>query len=447
MNPREELLKRVRKSNEDFIKQHKPPGDIGPRIMRGSELKRIDDTLVSTGNTALDKALGGGIPEGTMAEISGHPGIGKSVSAALLAKQIQNKGKYVIWYISEGDQPNHSFQLAGLDMDLMFIIKPMRNAEDCIDQIRNIVMRNGKWPDPLIGLIVIDSVSSMAPAAEIRSIEEKGTEQTTMARLAAMMSYVDRSICGTGMLNAGAILLTINQERVGIHNTYTTTEVSGGNAQKYYPKIKIRFYRTSKDIITIDGKDNSQRIGHTVSFDIIKNNTGTNMPGVTGKYKVLYGQGIDQVYSIFEEGLDYGTIKRPSSAYYQFLKEDGPGDKINGKEAALQVLKDDIELQKYLEGIHTQIRIFLRQSGNRYMLYNGEYIDMVSKQPVDIVSMATRPSEYTFQASEEVLARTWGTPEEDKAWGHLQDYEDTTPSLEEEKRLDEILNEEDLTYG
>ena len=91
--------------------------------------------LISTGNTELDKKMGGGIPEGSLTLIEGQSGAGKSVLTQQLVWGALQDGKRVSYYATENTPNSLIRQMASLQMDIIdfFLmgrmnIYPMRSA-------------------------------------------------------------------------------------------------------------------------------------------------------------------------------------------------------------------------------------------------------------------------------------------------------------------------------
>lgn len=74
--------------------------------------------LISTGNTELDKKMGGGIPEGSLTLIEGQSGAGKSILTQQLVWGALNDGKRVAYYATENTTASLIRQMGSLMMDI-----------------------------------------------------------------------------------------------------------------------------------------------------------------------------------------------------------------------------------------------------------------------------------------------------------------------------------------
>jgi flagellar protein FlaH len=74
--------------------------------------------LISTGNTELDKKMGGGIPEGSLTLIEGQSGAGKSILTQQLVWGALQAGKHIAYYATENTPPSLIRQMVSLRLDV-----------------------------------------------------------------------------------------------------------------------------------------------------------------------------------------------------------------------------------------------------------------------------------------------------------------------------------------
>jgi recombination protein RecA len=350
---------KVARINKDWAKSTKTSDNI-PRIRLGSELPEA--RVISTGNPALDWGLGGGIPEGTIFELYGSPGSGKTVTMSYIMAQVQKSGKMVIYYHTEESwKPSNAWKLAGVDESMLVYIDARRSGEDGINLIRSLLMDENRSPLDIVGMIAIDSVSAMAPEAELNSIGNNGMEGATVGRQAAMMSKLLRIVCGSGWLQKGCIVGLVNQERSQIGTVPLPNITSGGNSIKFYPKIRIQL-RAPKDGYSYD--ESKEIIGHTVDFFVSKNNTGFSTPFRRGSWKVIYGKGLDVTGPVLDEAISYGLIRQPSKARYEvrWLEKDTVriSDPIHGRAQLEAFMESNPEAFEGVRELLSEIRTLLQ---------------------------------------------------------------------------------------
>jgi len=379
---KKEFEKRISSVNTKWNKVHKVTGGRD-RIRLGSDVPEA--TLISTGNPALDWGLGGGIPEGTIFEIFGSAGVGKTVAMSYIMAEVQKLDKYVIYYhTEESRKPKKAWELAGVDENRVIYIDARNSGEDGINAIKDILINEFGDPSDLVGMIAVDSISALAPNAEMNSVEGNGVEGVTVARQAALTSKLFRVICGSGWLQEGCIIGLVNQERSQIGTTPMPNVSSGGKAMQYYPKIKVQL-KAPKDGYLLD--DQKQIIGHTVHYFVTKNNAGIAPPYKRGSWKVIYNKGIDYLGPVIDEALSYGIIKEPAKArFVARWISDGKiqeSDKIHGRVALYSYVENSKEVQDGLQESVSRVRQYSLSNKVEIMdglvLVNGKETDILEE--------------------------------------------------------------------
>ena len=118
-----------------------------------ADISLQDEERISTGIDELDRVLGGGIVEGGLVLVGGDPGIGKSTLLLQMCRNIVNKIKKKVLYIS-GEESLKQVKLRAQrigDIDSTFLLL----CETNLDNIKEIVSE--VKPD----VIVIDSIQTM----------------------------------------------------------------------------------------------------------------------------------------------------------------------------------------------------------------------------------------------------------------------------------------------
>lgn len=109
---------------------------------------------IRTGSIGIDKALGGGWLPGTLNEVWGDPGAGKTVLALHTVESVVRAGKDVLW-IDTVDGVRH------MDSAPRVIVARPRNAEDAFTMAEHAT----RWRD--IGLVVFDSANYLVRQREL----------------------------------------------------------------------------------------------------------------------------------------------------------------------------------------------------------------------------------------------------------------------------------------
>jgi recombination protein RecA len=220
----------------------------------------------------------------------------------------------------------------------------------------------------VIDLVVIDSIASLAPEAELKAIREEGFGKDTVGRSAAMLSKVFRAIAGCGCLRRTALLL-VNQVRINI-GSYGSPETSpGGKASLHYPKIILKLTKASDGLI----KNKDEVLGHTVKVKVTKNNTGRGKPLAETEYKVLYGVGVDAIGPLLDAAVQLGVIQAGGAGSYSW--DIGLGlQKERGKEKMEDLLRGDDSFR-----IEIERQVALRRNGPSERVELPAVVEMVEE--------------------------------------------------------------------
>ncbi|MCQ9342437.1 recombinase RecA [Corynebacterium sp. 153RC1] len=322
-------------------------------VMRLGDDNRPPIQVISSGNTAIDVALGiGGFPRGRIVEIYGPESSGKTTVALHAIAQAQRAGGIAAFIDAEHAlDPDYARKL-GVDTDALLVSQP-DTGEQALE-IADMLVRSGA-----IDIIVIDSVAALTPKAEIEG--EMGDSHVGLQ--ARLMSQALRKMTGA-LYNSGTTAIFINQLREKIGVMFGSPETTtGGKALKFYASVRcdVRRIQTLKD-----GQD---AIGNRTKLKVVKNKVSP--PFKIAEFDIIYGEGISRESSIIDLGVDNGIIKKSGSWFTYDGEQLG-----QGKEKVRLFLKDSPELSDEIEK-----KIFEK-------LGIGEFAgkgDELSDEPVDMV--------------------------------------------------------------
>lgn len=295
-------------------------------IMRLGDDKRPPIQAISSGNTAIDIALGiGGFPRGRVVEIYGPESSGKTTVALHAIASAQKAGGIAAFIDAEHALDPEYARLLGVDTDNLLVSQP-DTGEQALE-IADMLVRSGA-----IDIIVIDSVAALTPKAEIEG--EMGDSHVGLQ--ARLMSQALRKMTGA-LYNSGTTAIFINQLREKIGVMFGSPETTtGGKALKFYASVRcdIRRIQTLKD-----GQD---AIGNRTKLKVVKNKVSP--PFKIAEFDIMYGEGISRESSIIDLGVENGFIKK-SGSWFTY-----EGDQLGqGKEKARNFLKDNPELADEIE--------------------------------------------------------------------------------------------------
>ena len=334
------VLDKAKKLNKEFEDETLSiKADINPTYKR-----------MSTGAFGLDYPLNGGLPYGRIITIAGLFHSGKTTAAclAMAAYQRENPDKTCVFVDVEHslDRPFQA-KMTGLDLTKLLYVNPKTLTGE---QILDYILELQKEDD--IGMIIIDSLPALLPAASLEADMEKdpgmrGTIAKSLHRFLATMSNL--------VNNAGNILVLINQVRISGY-TFTGAPIYSeptGQASQYYSSIKVRFgTRTFIKGDKVDSSDGEGASGFRLKFAITKNKCGSVARG-GGFLSFDYEKGFMWLDDMLEIASKFGFIQKNGSYYTlvnletgePYMSEDGKPLKDYLKNLK-EYIKNNIGFQK-----------------------------------------------------------------------------------------------------
>ena len=259
-----------------------------------------DIPVFPSGCMSIDLASGVmGIPQGIFVEIFSPEGMGKTTLALYFMAAFQKKFKDgVAAYIDAEQAMDKDYaERLGVDFSRMLFSQP-----DSLEQATNIVQEIiAAKDDDTPCLMIVDSMASLAPVAEI----DGGMDKNSVALQARLFSKFFRI---TKVKRYSTTIICINQlrEKVGIMfgNPNTTP---GGKALKYYSSMRIELASRGKV------KDGTTVVGNKVRARFVKNKKAP--PYQEAEFTIIFGEGIDTDDDLVGCGLDYGVIEQSGKSY------------------------------------------------------------------------------------------------------------------------------------
>ncbi len=330
INKLDELRKMLKKMGKDYYKD--------PRVKRD---------VLPTGYLTLDEMLGGGIRSGTYVELFGQQGTGKTFLALQIMKQCQQVWNKPVMYVDfeKSWYPERAEELGlNLSEDMCDVIEPPYQEEG-YDVIHAAVASN------VYGVIVIDSMSAMAPFIET----DKAMENENVAKNARVNSKAFRVITAA---MKDTIIIFINQLRTNIGQMFgdpnTTT---GGMSLGFYASMrlsiaKIAREKEEREVYSVKKGDYEKQKtspGHIMKIRFEKSRVNSN---VSKHCELVYDYDLGGV-DIIEDQKAFlykkGIIERQGAQWYTIKGHD---KKIQGKAGLYNFLKDNQEfVQELIQGV------------------------------------------------------------------------------------------------
>jgi recombination protein RecA len=291
------------------------------------------DNLI--GGTPLPGGIGmvcPGYPQGRMVEIYGAESSGKTTLALAAVKEIQKRGRTAV-YLDFENTLHHGYARAcgvNFSKDYLHLYAPTTFEEG----MTMIYMYSKMKFD----LIVIDSVASMVPEAEMAKDLSKPDAIGLLAR--SLSSKLPRIV--QWLKESPTTILFLNQTRSTIAKgpSYGVPEdnTSGGKALKFYMSVRLKITRIKMESVErpdpISGKKKKIPFGNVVQIKVVKNKMDGKQ-GHTGEIFIRYGYGVDEYLGLIESALPRKIIVQNGSSYSY------GGETFKGRDKVRRYLMDN----------------------------------------------------------------------------------------------------------
>lgn len=306
--------------NEFLSSMKKEFGDNAIFTLKDRSLEEVD--IIPTGSISLDLALGvGGIPRGRLTELYGNEGVGKTTLCFHIMSSAQKEGLEVLFVDMENAVDIKYAGSIGVDIDNVYWNQPT-SSEEALSIIESAIRSKA------FGLIVLDSIASLAPAKE----QEDELGQANIALTPRALSQFFRRNNHEIRVSNSAILFT-NQIRDKIGSYYGGIATPGGHAKNHARSVALYMTRSG------DIKEGNDITGFTASISVKKNKVAP--PFKTAQFDIIYGKGIDPHRDLIEVAKSLGIVLVKGSYYVYNDKNLG-----QGKENSAQTLRENPELMQ-----------------------------------------------------------------------------------------------------
>jgi len=311
---------------------------IGPAV-------GIKTEFAATPSPGLNKALGGGFPYGRQVLLWGSKSSAKSSLCLQTIGLAQKEGKLCAWVDAEMSYDEEWAKKLGVDTSQL-IYSEARSVNDMVD-VCVALLHAG------VDMLVIDSISSLLPAVyfekdstELKNLDKTkqiGAESKDLKHAWMMINYANNQ-------EKPALILAISQARNNITAMYTQSVPTGGLATQFMSSTIVKLFSSSSDSQAIKAKISSndklieQKVGRKVRWEI--QNSKTSPPGESGEYDFYFKGGligIDSIGDLVDTAEMYGLVERTGAWY---ILPDG--NKVQGRDAFVNYVKDDKDLQQIL---------------------------------------------------------------------------------------------------
>lgn len=285
----------------------------------------------STGCDILDLAISnkpnGGLGYGTVVEISGLEGSGKSLLAAHILTECQKQGGLAVLFDTEKAIGMLDFYISvGLDPNKVIYTDKLRALEEIYEAIELVIEKSIASNKDKPVVVVVDSVMGASTLLELEANYEKDGYATTKAIVnSKAMRKIPSLIAGRKILIVLINQLRANMNAVGFGADKWST--SGGQSIPFTASTRLRLSKLGQIKGKINGIDTA--IGERIQVQVVKNRLGPPRRKIT--FDVRYDSGIDNYGSWLTCLKDLGAIGQSGSSYTYRYVDMETGEEITKK--------------------------------------------------------------------------------------------------------------------
>jgi len=285
--------------------------------------KAIDNKLplISSGSYHLDEILGGGYPKGCIVECFGNESVGKSTTALNLIKcaQEQYPDENTVFVDTEHDLVD-DYAINGIGIDKKRFSKAQPETGERAMEIIEDAIRRGNY-----SVVVLDSTAGLVPQNELKTGKVKPGE---IAGLLSRRLNIIKDL----VVKTQTILFCTSQMRIVSMVPVATYGPTGGNALKFYSKIRLKL-KIKEQIVS-----NNENVGQVVRAFTEKNKAAR--PKRICDYYIKYGTGISGMDELLDLGVDSGLIQKSEGSWFSLN-----GTKIgHGRGKAVDFLNENPDI-------------------------------------------------------------------------------------------------------
>lgn len=305
-------------------------------IQRGSNAK-FKVEYMSTGVLPFDIIMGGGIPRGRYVELVGDYSTLKSFLALNTIAQVQQSGGIAALIDTEHAYDSAWAEYLGVSTSDLILQWP-ETGEEMVD-VMELLIRNQ------VDFICLDSIAATLPQDEAEKRLSKNKMQP--GRLAALMSAAFRRLTAA---NSRTGMLLINQLREQIGVTFGPTErAPGGRATGFYASMRVNCRKAGKVTrdVQMAGYDGSiktkEQIGQTYRMTVEKSKLNRPWRELQFDWSLEHNE-VDKGKFLMLQGQDLGLVTMKGAGIWLCN-----GESVRGKDNFLTRVREDAEIQDYLE--------------------------------------------------------------------------------------------------
>ena len=301
---------------------------------------------ITTGSYKLNAAIGdpNGWPEGSVIEVYGWEGAGKTLLTYLALAEAQKKYPDRPCAIIDAEK-QFAFQAKwakkfGVKVEDLYV-SPCVTAEEAFDKCVSAIIGEAEYDDTKEGkgriekiinpgnfsIIVVDSVSQLTSSTEFNASMDDSIR--TGSQAAAIGKGLRKLLSAMQLVNSRTIIFFINQIRMAPGVMFGNPEQRpGGNALKFYATIIARVTKIPKSVVR---NEKGKIVSHDIQVKFEKNKAGELVEKPV-QFKLLYnGTGVDNESELFDIAMSNGMLDTSGSGWFWFVDKNGIKQEEYGK--------------------------------------------------------------------------------------------------------------------
>lgn len=210
------------------------------------KLKAVDTnekSVISTNNSLINGALGGGFEPGKIVELYGREGVGKTTFALELAANAQKRNGFAAFVDVEHTFDRTYATSLGIDEERLWVASSY-TAEEALSICEKLIRSK------LFSVVILDSVAALSPKAEVEGAADSVDEWLQAQILEQALRRISKLL-----RDSDTLVVFINQVRDRPATCHFEGETTpGGAALKFTADYRLKLCGQMNDFVLAKGQ-------------------------------------------------------------------------------------------------------------------------------------------------------------------------------------------------